>query len=310
VATKLKRVMMSAIPQLLLVKYLFQRGQDTFAEKGPYSAGLSVSLFQDAIELMVRTIAKEVDAKVSDNTGFDTLWDAVRSALKNVGRKELPLKAKVLDLNKARVGFKHYGNLPADADAAKFAGYAEQFLVAACNEFFGLSFYDISLVDLIQHKVAQEHLRAAERAVAANDAASALEECAKAFHYLGKPLAVLIPRLGDNFSSVIASADARGRNIQRAAREVEDNVAGLRDFVVATSVGVPLLDYFHLRLVIPGVLRLGDGKFQVQWFGGKQAELENAQFALKFVTDYGIAVQKLTGKLTEMDRKLLFGEDA
>ena len=302
--------MTSAVPQLLLVKYLFQRGQDVLAENGPYSAGLAVSLFQDAIELMVWTVAKEVDAKISDKTGFEALWDAVKTAPKNVPVKEIPLRAKVLDVNKARVGFKHYGILPANTDAAKFEGYTEQFLMATCDEFFGLSFSEISLLDLIQHRAAAEHLRAAEKAIAANNAALALEECAKAFHYLGRPLATMLPRLGESLSTALSGNETQGWMLERAARALEHNVDGLRDFVVVTSVGVSLMDYFRFRLVIPSVLKFGDGKFQVQWFGGKPAELEDAQFALKFVTDYGIAVQELLGKLTEKDRKILWGENA
>jgi hypothetical protein len=300
---------MSVIPQLLLVRYLFQQGQDALAEKGPYSAGLAVSLFQDAIELMAWTIAKEVDAKVSEKAPFESLWDAIKSAPKNASGKELPLKAKVVDVNKARVGFKHYGNLPAESDVSKFEGYASQFLQIACRDFFGFEFAEISLIDLIQHPTAVGHLRAAEKAIASSDAREALSEIAKAYHYLGKPMGTLVPRLGNDLSRALPQFGQAARSVAPGVKALEDHVGAMRDFVVVTALGIPLLDYFRLRLLLPGVAKFGDGSFQVQWIGLRPVDADDAAFGLKFVIRYALASQELLGGLTPADRRLLFGDE-
>lgn len=99
--------------QLLLAKYILLRGQDLFSRDDPMSGGLAISLSQDSVEILVWTIAKELEAEVRDKDPFTKLLDSIESAKKNTARPPLPLKAKLLELNSARVNFKHYGNLPA-----------------------------------------------------------------------------------------------------------------------------------------------------------------------------------------------------
>jgi hypothetical protein len=259
---------------------------------------------------MAWTIAKKVDAKVTDKVAFFSLWDAIKAAPGNGGGKELPHKAMVLDVNKARVGFKHNGNLPANTDATKFETYTEQFLTDSCTEFLGLNFNDVSLFDLIQHKEGTAHLRKAEKAIAVGDASTALEECAAAYYCLGRPMATLLPRLRNDLSRAVGRVRPDGRIIEPAVRVLEDNVNGLRDFTVATSLGVSLPDLLRFRFVIPGLIVSGTGCFQFQWIGGRQPKHDDAVFALRFLTDYGLAMQDALAGLTDADRKLLFGADA
>lgn len=299
---------MNAIPQLLLVKYLFQKGQDALGETGPYSAGLAVSLFQDATELMARTIAHQVDANVGRNTSFEALWDAIKAGKKNPEGKELPLKTKALAVNNARVGFKHYGNLPDAAHAARFGADTEQFLDISCKDFLGREFKDISLIDLIWHKEAAEHLRTAQKALSNNSSETVLQECALAFHYLGSPMGALLPRLDNTRFNLSGTAERHLAMLDAAVRGMEQNINGLRNFTMATSLGISLFDYIRFQLVTPRIAVSITGSFQIQWFGGRKAEPENAAFALRFVTDYGVAVEKVVAGLTEADRKLLFGK--
>lgn len=64
---------------------------------------------------------------VKDTSGFVENLMALASA----GHK-LEDRSKLLELNKARVAFKHYGILPASGEAVKFQTYAEDSFEAAC----------------------------------------------------------------------------------------------------------------------------------------------------------------------------------
>src|SRR5208337_3719338 len=102
--------------KLFLAKYLFLSGQDFLRRDEPYSYGLAVSLFQDAAECLLYNIAIHVEApsnKDKQNIPFMEYWTIIKDAPKNSNKLEVPLKPQMKNLNRDRVGFKHYGSLPA-----------------------------------------------------------------------------------------------------------------------------------------------------------------------------------------------------
>jgi hypothetical protein len=133
------------INQLLLSKYIYGKGESLLDTNNPMSCGLAISLFHDAVELLLWTIAKEVDANIKERDSFIGLYDAITTGKKNKKHEEPPLKAKMVELNKARVNFKHFGNMPAPTDAIKFLGYTDDFLRESTKLFFNLDYEDISL---------------------------------------------------------------------------------------------------------------------------------------------------------------------
>ena len=61
--------------QLVISKYLFQKGRDTLRRGDTISPGLAVSLFQDAAEMFLRAVAKLVDADVKEKESFEGFWE-------------------------------------------------------------------------------------------------------------------------------------------------------------------------------------------------------------------------------------------
>ncbi|PTB99790.1 hypothetical protein C9993_01375 [Marinobacter sp. Z-F4-2] len=108
------------IEQVVISKRIFLIAEDYSRQSEPLAAGLAISLLQDAVEQLTWCIAKHQDLDVKDTEGFVSL-------LKKIEKKSgelVPQKAKILELNKARIGFKHYGNLPATSESEKFRLYA------------------------------------------------------------------------------------------------------------------------------------------------------------------------------------------
>jgi lantibiotic modifying enzyme len=130
------------IDQLLLSKRFFQQGELFSQGNDPISTGIAISFFQDSVELLVWLIIKEFSIDVKETESFTSLLDKVEKDLTQRG-KSLLHKAKILELNKARVNFKHYGNLPASSESEKFRAYTESYLRTAFEVCFDMNF-DVS----------------------------------------------------------------------------------------------------------------------------------------------------------------------
>ncbi len=128
------------VKQLLLCKRLLIEGSDFAERSDPVSSGMAISLFQDSVEMFVWTLIKKRGIKVKDEAAFTSNINALQ-------REGLTLWniPKLLELNKARVNFKHYGNLPAPDEAGKFQTYVEDFLRTSFADHFSTSFDDVSL---------------------------------------------------------------------------------------------------------------------------------------------------------------------
>ena len=145
--------------RLVCAKYLYQSGIETHFRGGRFSGGMAVLSFQDAVELFLRAIAEHVNAGVPDKAPFNEILSKIESA----SQKQIPNRLELLDLNRMRVQFKHYGTRPHDEHVRKSRSDLESFFTSATPLFFDISFSQISMVDLIRDSKAGEFLRDAEK---------------------------------------------------------------------------------------------------------------------------------------------------
>lgn len=278
--------MKQTIEQVLLVKYLFERGEDALSEGNDFSTGLAVSLFQDSIELLVWTIAKEVDAKMADKAAFEFVWDSIKTGSKNHESKELPFKARMLDLNKARVGFKHNGNLPAAIDGAKFQVHTEQFLTTSCSMFLKMDFGELSMANLIKDQQIAGHIKAAEKALLDNEHATAVKQAATANALLSRLVDKVIPPLPFDWKDLMPAGGVKDR-----AKLVEESVTALRAFTVTTAMRLPLAEVIRFKNITPKVI-LRNGR-PVRFFELRKTPItsDEAKFAVRHVTKFALAIE-------------------
>lgn len=216
------------IDQLLISKKLYQEGCRQLDLNDPISDGLAISLFQDAVEIYVWTLIKERDIDVGKNPEFTNNLGSIANAGMSV-----PLRAKILELNKARVNFKHYGNLPAHRDAEKFRSYAQDFLVQACLEHFGISFTEISSVDLISSSELREHFKAARDNADSDQLLPAYENLGKVRWIAFGELSARLPRF--NAQRQIDRTHAQDFEALRELLLVAIHRIDLREFKFASS---------------------------------------------------------------------------
>lgn len=231
------------IDQLLISKKLYHEGCRQHELNDPISDGLATSLFQDAIEIYAWTLIKERGISVGKNSDFTTNLDAIS---KNGVR--IPCQPKLHELNKARVNFKHYGNLPAHRDVGKFRETAQQFLVEACFEHFQISFSEISNLNLIHSVELKEYLLLAQEAAATERLLEAYENLAKAKYVLFAALYSRLPKF------------------QTQDREADKNFKLLRELLLVAIYRIDLSEFQFMNSALPTVMRTVGNQFHINHF--------------------------------------------
>ena len=231
------------LPQLLLSKRLVIEGS-CFAERGdPISCGLAISLFQDSVELYLWGLIKERDVPVSENSGFTRYLDVLASNAINI-----QFKTRLLELNKVRVNFKHYGILPANSEAAKFKQYTESFLYSAMREHFEIDYEMLSLVDLVGYENVRNELRNAEASIEGSNLIQAACHVAVAKDMLLEKLERVMPRADQGL-------DKRSGEF----KYIRSYLDGLRELGLASLLQISLDDYGFLQGSLPRVSRAMSG---------------------------------------------------
>ncbi|MFM0303996.1 hypothetical protein PQQ99_28150 [Paraburkholderia sediminicola] len=283
------------ISQVVLCKQLFGEAERYLVKGGPISQGLAVSMAQDAAELFLRAVIKDLhvpNQKIPDE--FAKCMDYIDTAAEGKEEKKVPFRGKLLELNKARVNFKHYGLVPERADAARLVGYAGQFFEEATPRFFSLEFSRISLADMLTAADVRERIKVAEAAMANENFEEVMGSCAEAVEVAATSiLNSLKPNAG-------LSTPFISRRMQDGlGRELADELADyIQRSVDTSSRGALMLALFldvnefsRFKAITPVVRRLAGGRFSrmgmqlVDWQNSR-----NAEFAIDFATRFAMAV--------------------
>ncbi len=256
--------------QLLIVKRLFVEATKFAEQTDPIAAGIATSLLQDAIELYLWTLIKERNIQVKENDGFVIYLQKLHE-----GGFRVPSKARLLELNKARVNFKHYGNLPAPAEAAKHRDYVEDFLREAMKPDFGIEFDDLSLADLVADPEIKEHLRSAEKHLKSGSTTDAAIELAKArtlaFEIMNRYMPAVDHRLADADRALNAINGVQG---VRPFTYLREYLGALREASLVAMLNVPVEDYGLLSGGLPNASRAVSGKWHISHRGTGYPEVE------------------------------------
>ena len=229
------------ISQLLISKKLYQEGCRQLALDDPISDGLAVSLFQDAVEIYVWTLIKERNIDVGKNPEFTNNLGSIASS-----GTSIPLKAKILELNKARVSFKHYGSLPAHRDAEKCRAYAQDFLVQGCLEHFGISFSEISSAELLNSPELREHFKVARDNAGSDQLLLAYENLGKARWMIFRELSARLPK----FSAQ-----------RQVEKEYAQDVKALRELLLVAVHRIDLREFKFANGALPTTNRTASAGF-------------------------------------------------
>lgn len=278
------------VEQILLAKRLFLIGETYSAETDPISTGLAISLFQDAIELLVWSVVKELDITVRDNEPFTALLKKIEDGTES----KLPHRAKLIELNKARIGFKHYGNLPASGESEKYRAYTRDFLLSACSRYLSVDFEDVSLTSLIELDGVREHLQKAEKFEADSEYQHAVSEAAKAWYLLQRHIENYLPKVSGRLrgadSLLNRIPELMGQNI-RVFELIENYLGAIGRFNLITLLGGNLAENLFYEKRLPTVHMMGSGEFRVRYINVDQPDKEFTERVIKHFVKVALRVQ-------------------
>lgn len=164
------------LKNLIQARFLFEKALVLWEPYREISNGLVVSLLQDSAEIALWAIVKSHSVQVKDQEPFVSTLDKVGSAGLLIHGK-----AQILELNKSRVSYKHYGLSPAATDVPRFIEGARFFLKENVREHLALDFDAVSLADEISDPEVRVLLKEAERFRSEGDLQEALIQASLAF---------------------------------------------------------------------------------------------------------------------------------
>lgn len=252
------------IKQLQLAKYLYRKGTETLDQNNSMSCGLAISLFQDAVEMVMHAIVGRLDAQVKDKAPFEELWAAIPKATRNTEGLVLPYKELMRKLNKARVSFKHHGLLPAPSEGFKFQAHTEEFLRETVKRFFNLDFDSISMTEFIENPEIRDRLKEAEKCLEEGRIPDCLIKCAEAENLISDPISSLFPKPDSTITNLARLAPSSHKGVVLGSLSyIREYLETLRNLSWISLIGINLRDYLKYRGMGLHAARSGSGKFQI-----------------------------------------------
>jgi len=239
-----------------------------------------------------------------------TYWNRLNTKLKKMKREgEITQKASMQRLNKARVGLKHYGNMPSKLEIEAFRSNVTSFFEDSTPTIFGVDFATISLIDIVQCSDAKNSLREAEDMLAKGKPREALEKVAVAFRqiiddherrmeekfgiapiFFGRDMAFL-----SSFSLGLDRGDHRDRKMADFVDKVKESIERLREAIRILGLNIDYRKYVRFRSVTPLVYYSKDIGYEVprglrdfvQPLEEPVVAKEDVQFCIDFTFGYG-----------------------
>lgn len=277
--------------QLVLCKQLYNEAEGYLSRKESVAFGLAVSISQDAVELFLRAVIKQLPSngqKPPDE--FIKCMDYIDAAASGEDGRRVPFRARMSELNKARVNFKHYGLVPSELDAVRLVGYAEQFFEIATPPFFDCTFSDITLSDLVTSKDVRERLKIAEREQEAGNVDEALGAAAEAVELAATALLNLLqPFRNRSIPGELRSALGIGaRNFEVYLGSEFDRTNRM---ALDLALNLNVNDLSKFRRMVPYLHNLIDKRFARHYRRGPGlCSIDDAEFVVSFATRYALAV--------------------
>lgn len=272
--------------RLAFIRLLLSKATEESRLAPPYCYD-SLSRLHDAAEMFLALAVQERHLAMPRD--FMKYWDVLDGSL---GRP-LMYRAQAERFNKARVGWKHYGTEPSQAEIDAARVTVTGLLTDECPEIFGAELGDVSLTAFISSEQVRELMESAQRRwEAGDDETEGFGDLADAFHYLIRDYE---QRKTTGRNSVFDSAadltfissfrlGQQGRE-KEFTDKVISSIQALDFSVMLVGLGVDFRRYGKFKALCPDVRRSG--------FGGRvvverQRNVPRSQADYEFCRDFVI----------------------
>lgn len=294
------------IKRLSLIKYLYKQGIEQSYQTETI-ATFSILNLHDSIEMFLKLLAEHNDIK-SDKFSFIEYWNRIEG---------LTLKESMNNLNARRVNIKHKGLLPSKSDIEISRVNTTDFFEQNTKKFFGIDFYEISLLDLISYVSVKEHLEKSQdfldkgnfedsiknSSIAFEELISTYEKSKSSwfnhspFHF-GKSLSFL------NSFHIGLGGDlggSQGKKIDEFIDNVKESLEDIQKAVKILSLDIDYKKYSKFKLLTPNIRKNLDGEYYVlETLIKKKLTKNNCQFCIDFVFDCSQKLQEFDFDINEL----------
>jgi hypothetical protein len=281
--------------QVLLCRALYTEAETYLSRNEGVHTGLAVAIAQDAVELFLRAVMKDrptAGLKIPDE--FIKCMDYIDAAADRDENKYVPFRARLIELNKARVNFKHYGLIPDKADARRMLGYVQDFFDIAGDRFFDVRFSDLSITDLVSSNGVRERLKLAEQGLREEVLEHAFGHNAEAVDIATSELIATLSRRSGrlHLSSAVRLAGQDSRLAHAIERYVDDKASESERMSLMLALAVNVNELIRFESCVPIIQRMIGGKFTWQRMQNvSHLTSADAAFAVNFATKFALAVQ-------------------
>jgi len=159
----------SEVKRLVLAKSLYLHGCSHASCKDNISRMLAIHHFDNAVEIVLKCVAaKQGITPEKKYFHFEELLNKV---------SDLPLREQMRGLHQVRNIVQHQGDIPSVESVIKYQGYTEDFFKEVCTRFFGVSYEELHLSELIESEPLREQLLKAEQAFGRGEFRECIELC-------------------------------------------------------------------------------------------------------------------------------------
>jgi len=278
------------INRIVYAKYLFWQGNDNLDKSTQFSEGIAVLNYQDSVEMVLRAIGEYLQAPIKDKTTFDGIIDLIEGSDRNKENYKFQYRSSLSQLNKSRVGFKHYGLLPIEDDVQKFSRDIESFYKTIIPVFFKISYESISLINLVKKQRVKNYLEIAKKNIRSNDFKESIIASAKAFHLLFVNIRDMELDIDHNLISDDFDKQQLIENIKKKLdeHEIEINILkhriNLSEYHLFKNI-TPIITMYSSRRIFKENCFRFPNRYQHEF------SEKNADFCLRFVVDSALNIQ-------------------
>ncbi len=297
----------ATMQRLAFIRYLYSVGIEQTRQPEPMAA-IAILSRHDAVELFLHLVAEHRNVNLGKRPDFTDYVGLIAAEIKP---DRLGQAAAMKRLNSARVELKHSAILPSRHPTEQLGGDTTRFFEDNSPLIFGLSFHDISLVDLVSCELARMRLKVASEKLATDDTAAAMVAIATAFGQLTDDYEKRAStRYGKSPFSFGESFDfdssfSRGRQqdpfAAQGQAQFEDKlmsaVVALQNAMKAFALGLDYRRHATFQRLTPVIRRMWGGRYTAA-IGQGLADSptwppspESCRFCFDFVIDVALRLQ-------------------
>jgi hypothetical protein len=297
------------VRRLSIAKLIVDQAKTVGLQYGPLSAGLGISLAQDALEMILRAALEHWKVGLNEQS-FEKLLDFVDKTAAEKGKSALPERSRIGQINKARVSFKHHGVLPDQAQGRDLILRAAIISDLICESYFGIDLGSVTLANLVAGLRIRNHLLASREFLDEGKHSDSILSSAKAFalefgyagerkQYQSNRLEVESLSWGFGFDDRRDPIGELSRAVINDFKNVSQQLESITKEQDIIKLGIDPHQMAYFSAIAPSVSFSYAKTFWCQWFHQKESlTSENAEFCLSFAASAIIRAQSVrpTGK--------------